>query len=391
MNKKILCVDDDPNILDGVRRSLRKQYEIETATGGEAALAVMAKTGPFAVIVADMRMPGMDGVELLGKARESAPDTVRMMLTGDNDIHTAMHALNEGRVFRFMMKPCSPENLAHALDAGLEQHRLIVSEKELLENTLRGSVRILVEILSAASPEMFDRAQHLRAQMRELATALGAADVWSLELAAMLCNIGAVTVPLNTHYKADRGLPLTDTEQAIMNRVPELSAHLIGNVPRLEAVAEIIRLHSINFDGSNAGVHGIGQPLPLGARMLRVLIDWNQAESKGFSYTGTLATLRHRTGVYDPRVLDEAAKIFSIQAAAKTISTTPPVSMELASLRAGHVLASNLEGVNGKLLIAAGHTITETMLAKIRNYHEIAVIKEPIQVERPHTAVQRAA
>ena len=118
MTDKILCVDDDPNILQAYQRALHKQFPIEAALGGEEALAAVAHRGPYAVVVADMRMPGLTGVEVLARIRQMAPDTVRMMLTGNADQQTALEAVNEGHIFRFMTKPCPPDAFAKALTAG---------------------------------------------------------------------------------------------------------------------------------------------------------------------------------------------------------------------------------------------------------------------------------
>jgi DNA-binding NtrC family response regulator len=128
-------VDHEENILLAYQRQLRKEFQIETALGGGPAPEAIAQRGPYAVIVSDMRMPGMDGVQFLSKVKERAPDSVRMMLTGNNDLQTAMQAVNEGNSFRFLTKPCTPETLAKALEAGLEQYRLITAERELLEKT----------------------------------------------------------------------------------------------------------------------------------------------------------------------------------------------------------------------------------------------------------------
>ena len=153
MNERILCVDDDPSVLQAYQRSLRKRYTIEPALGGDEAIAAVASQGPYAVVVCDMRMPGMNGVQTLAKIREIAPDTVRMMLTGNADQQTALEAVNEGRIFRFMNKPCPPEVFAAALDAGLEQYRLITAEKELLSKTLSGSVKLLTDVLGTGQSD----------------------------------------------------------------------------------------------------------------------------------------------------------------------------------------------------------------------------------------------
>ena len=127
LDDPILFVDDDPRLLDGVRRRLRGKFAIETAVGPERGLELLAQRPPYAVVVADMNMPGMDGARFLGCVREHSPDTVRMMLTGNTDIDTAIAAVNAGNVFRFISKPATPEALEQFLNAGLEQRRLVAA------------------------------------------------------------------------------------------------------------------------------------------------------------------------------------------------------------------------------------------------------------------------
>ncbi len=125
MNEKILFVDDDPHALDGFRRQLRNNFDITTTTSASAALDIIQTQGPFAVIVSDLRMPEMDGIAFLSEVKVSAPDSVRIMLTGQSDFAAAIAAVNEGNIFRFLSKPCSPKELRKALEAGLAQHALI--------------------------------------------------------------------------------------------------------------------------------------------------------------------------------------------------------------------------------------------------------------------------
>ena len=94
-SEKILFVDDEPNVLQSMERQLRKRFSLRTAEGGEEALRILKEEGPFAVIVSDMRMPGMDGVQLLSRTKEIYPDTVRLMLTGNADQDTAVDAVKE--------------------------------------------------------------------------------------------------------------------------------------------------------------------------------------------------------------------------------------------------------------------------------------------------------
>src|SRR5262245_51674395 len=132
MSERILFVDDEENLLAAVARQLRKEFDVETALGGELGLEAIDRNGPYAVVVSDMRMPGMDGIEFLRRVKDRMPDAVRMMLTGNSDLGTAMQAVNEGRIFRFMTKPCPPDMLAASLRSGLEQHRLITAERDIL-------------------------------------------------------------------------------------------------------------------------------------------------------------------------------------------------------------------------------------------------------------------
>jgi len=131
--EKILFVDDEPLVLDAIRRILRDKFQICIAEGGEKGLAAVKENGPFAVVVSDMRMPGMNGAEFLSRIRKDAPDTVRMLLTGFTDLQAAIAAVNEGNIFRFLTKPCKKEELVGAINLGLDQYRTAVAEKKLVK------------------------------------------------------------------------------------------------------------------------------------------------------------------------------------------------------------------------------------------------------------------
>src|ERR1700730_10145589 len=111
MLKRILCVDDEPNVLQAFERQFRKQFELHTAIGPERGLQAVAENGPFSVIVSDLRMPGMNGIEFLTRAKLMAPDTVRVMLTGQADLNATIAAVNQGNIFQFLIKPCPSDTL----------------------------------------------------------------------------------------------------------------------------------------------------------------------------------------------------------------------------------------------------------------------------------------
>src|SRR5579864_8815 len=129
MNGKILFVDDEPEVLKGYKRILRGDFQLSTALSGEDALAEIGKKGLYEVVVSDMKMPGMNGIQLLSQVRAVAPQTIRVVLTGHADIETAMTAVNEGAVFRFLTKPCPAGVLKKTLTACLMQYQLVTAGK----------------------------------------------------------------------------------------------------------------------------------------------------------------------------------------------------------------------------------------------------------------------
>jgi len=156
---RVLCVDDEPNVLEGLRRQLCRHFTVATAGGGVAGLEVIERDGPFAVVVSDMRMPGMDGAAFLNRVRERVPDTVRVLLTGRADLDAAVAAVNKGNIFRFLMKPCPSEVLIATLEASAAQYRLVTAERALLEQVLQGSIKALTCIVEA---EIDDLRAHRR-------------------------------------------------------------------------------------------------------------------------------------------------------------------------------------------------------------------------------------
>ncbi len=130
---RVLCVDDEPNLLAGLVHTLRRRFEVATAPNGPAALDTIAREPPFSVIISDYRMPGMDGAEFLRRARAAAPQAVRVLLTGHATLEGAVAAVNEGHVFRFLLKPCPPEQLVGALEEAAAESRAAAAERSRLE------------------------------------------------------------------------------------------------------------------------------------------------------------------------------------------------------------------------------------------------------------------
>jgi response regulator RpfG family c-di-GMP phosphodiesterase len=389
MTQRVLLVDDDENLLRGLQRGQRKQFQIDVAVGGKDGLAALA-AATYAVVVSDMRMPGMDGIDFLGQVRQRSPDTVRMMLTGNADLDTAMRAVNEGNVFRFITKPCDQQQFASLVAAGIRQHRLVVAEKELLEQTLNGAIRVCTEILSAVDATTYGQALKVRDLMRPIAACLGLPEPWQVEVAALLAHIGNAAIPPVVMVRHRRGNTLTSVERDMIAKVPEIGYGLLRNVPRLQPVAELVRYADKHFDGSGWPHDDVaGVRIPDGARALKLVNDFVALTAAGESPLHSIETLRKRTGVYDPAML---AKIVGVLCPAPEAGAASGavVMVPLADLAVGDLLVSNVETVGGVLLIQAGPMLTQTMLERLRNFAKLNEVKEPIAVERPRTPTARA-
>jgi response regulator RpfG family c-di-GMP phosphodiesterase len=376
----ILCVDDEPRVLEGLVLNLRRHYRVSTATNGQAGLAIIDGDDPPGVVVSDMRMPEMDGAAFLSKVRERSPDTVRLLLTGQADLDSAIAAVNHGQVFRFLTKPCSPPNFLAAVQAAAEQHRLITAERELLEKTLRGSIKALIEILSLSNPLAFGRAMRLKQHASQLSEGLGVPLSWQIEVATMLSQIGCVTLPAATNEKLYYGKPLNSDEIELTQRLPALSLQLLESIPRLESVRAILEAQAYNFDGSgNPPKSPQGESIPLGARVLKLVIDYDTLEAAGIDVAMVIGSLQSRKGRYDPKLLDTWARVKN-KAGSQGLSEIP-----LASVRPGMFLVQDVLSTTGLLLVARGHEVSPGLLYRLRNL-AAGSVREPLVVFAPAEA-----
>jgi response regulator RpfG family c-di-GMP phosphodiesterase len=371
-------VDDELPVLEGIRITLRKRFRVTLATSGAEGLAAVRNRGPFAAVLTDMSMPAMDGIGFLTRVKELAPTTVRILLTGVTDLNTAIHVVNDGQIFRFLTKPCPPKLLLNAVQAAVEQHQLLISERVLLEETLRGCIKTLTNLLSISNPAAFGRGTRIKRYARRLAQSLGAENVWEIEMAAMLSQIGCVTLPPQTAEKLYFGQPLNEEEQAKVARLPAVADELLRGVPRLEGVREILALQDRHFDGRGTHPDNLaGEDLPLGARLLKIAIDLDELEAQDVSEDRRLTTMRSREGYYDPKALEALADL-----AERDVVETRTEELDLSELRPGMILEEDVVTTQKTLLIARGNDVTAELLVHLNNFPEKS-IKQPIRVRIP--------
>lgn len=376
MTQRVLLVDDDVNLLQAVKRNLRKQFNIETAESGKKGLEIVENGGPFAVIISDMQMPEMDGITFLSKVKALRPDSVRIMLTGNADLETPINAVNEGNIFRFLTKPCPQELLIRTIVSGLRQYELVTAEKELLGNTLKGSIKILTEVLSLANPMAFSRASRIRQMATMTALEMNVENLWRIEMAAMLSQIGCIAVPEKILLKTYSGQRMSKEEQIKYRNYSQVSHDLIKNIPRMEPVADIIKYQEKLFNGNGFPEDSIkGEDIPLEARILKPVLDFDILTSSGVEINSALIDLKNRSGWYDPQVLKALEQSLKRSAGSKRTQ-----SIHIEKLKERMVLASNIYAINGSLLVAKGQEISSYTILLLRNYDSEMGVRQPVKV-----------
>lgn len=363
---KVLCVDDEPHVVDAIRRVARQGFAVRTANSGAEGLEIMESSGPFAVVMSDMRMPQMNGAEFLKRARKLAPDTTRILLTGHAEIDAAVKAINEGGIFRFLLKPCPREQLLQALADAAKQHQLVTDQHVLLEQTLRGSIDALTDVLSLSNPKAFGRAGRIRRTVSAFGKQLEVADLWQLEIAAMLSQIGYVTLPADVVEKIASGRPLAAAEREMVDQIPETTERILRNIPRLEGVREIL---SSTWKRSTT-------PRPLSASVLQLVLDYEAMVAKD-TPDGALQTLASRR-IYDAELLSAFHAV--IKGPAQTMKIR---EIAIASLTTTMVIDQEMRAPNGALLVSAGMEVTESLLARIHNMARRGALYGQVRVRVP--------
>lgn len=370
---RILCVDDEPMVLEGLRDVLRRSFDVRVATSGAAGIELLKEQRrEVAIVISDMRMPEMPGSAFLREARRIAPLAVRMLLTGYSDSDAAIKAVNDGQIYRFLTKPCDRDELLQACAGALWQHRLQKTERDLLEQTVRGSMKALTDVLSLAAPAAFGQGSRLKDLMTALAAVSGWNDAWEIEIAALLARLGAITLPGDTAEKLYSGATLTPAEEAMVARVPAVTQRILANIPRLDGVLQMLAHYERRFDS----VEKDGM-LPVGARMLRIGIDFLALDGEDASPRLALETMRGRSGVYDPELLEAFARTIGIGERELVVA-----EIGLRDLREGMTLVGDVRSTADQLLIARGHAVTPELIERLRNFPD-GYVRQPLRISQP--------
>jgi len=211
-----------------------------------------------------------------------------------------------------------------------------------------------------------------------LAKQCAIARAWPVEMAAMLSQIGCVVLPPQTLDKVYHGVALREDERGMVERIPALVEELLGNIPRLEPVREILRYQQKNYGGGGSPNDSVrGEEIPWGSRALRVVLDHDVLEAQGMPPSLALDTLRGRLGCYDPAIIESLAWV---RGGAHEASPSLVRELQVGELKPGMVFAADAKTVEGVLLVARGQEVTCSLMERLRNYDSEVGVKQPLRI-----------
>jgi len=415
----VLCVDDEPNILSALRRALRGEgYRVLTAGGGTEALALMEREA-VDLVISDMRMPGMDGAQLLEQVHQRWPQALRMLLTGHADMGSTVAAINRGRILRYIAKPWDEhELLGAARDAlewlGLQRDKArlealtarqneelrvlndelearvqartqeLAQANERLRRNYLNSIKVFSNLLELRGDQFAGHGRRVAAHARRIAREFGLHEdeVVQVFVAGLLHDIGLIG--MHDGLLAKPLSQFSPEELAAYRQHPLQAEHSLMALDDMQPVVALIRAHHERWDGQGYPAQLAGDAIPLGARILAVAEAYEDYQSGHLtearcSAAEALVLLRHGAGTqFDPQVVQVFLHLLEPRPAA-------PTSLALATdaVEPEMVLAADLVSSRGILMLTAGQRLTASLIARIREFEAREGGQLTLQVRPP--------
>lgn len=399
----MLCVDDEPNILSALKRLFRSTgFQVLTADSGAAALEMLERES-VDLVMSDMRMPHMDGAQLLEQVKDRWPGVTRLLLTGYSDVSSTIAAINRGQVQRYITKPWNDEEIVlivrevferraleqdkrrleslaqrqndelKALNASLESKveartaELSVAHDRLKKNYLT-SIKAFSGLIEQRGGQLVGHARRVADTARRIATSMGMdeADARDVFIASLLHDIGQIGL---SDVILAKSVPRMTPEELQAYRLhPIQGEQTLIALDDMESVASLIRSHHERFDGQGFPDKLEGAAISLGARILALAETYDELQighlgSSGLSGEQARTVIERSRGVqFDPEVVDAFMKLFP--------KSSPPVHKPLvlntSELKPGMVLAKDFMSDEGVMLLAVDQVLTADLISRIR-------------------------
>lgn len=448
-------VDDNVENIQLLGNYLKSEnYLLGFATSGEQALNLLKEANDFALVLLDVNMPEMNGYEVCRQMRENPnlKDIPVIFLSAYSDVDFIVEGFESG-ANDYVTKPLKKRELLARIstqlklknaenslkDSIVEKEKLLISEQQLLDKTLKGSIKMLIDILAMISPVDLIPSKKMSHNARYFANKLNIKNVWELEITLLLSRLGCITIPVDIVSAKFRGKALTSTENYLFWEHPQFGKKLLSHIPRFENIGESIAYQYKHFDGSGYPTDEIkGKDIPLFSRILHILNDIEELTNKGNSKHENLRILNARTNWYDPDILkyvdldmfeeielDTSSKTSNTKNQAGIVSYIKPtankqtkqgqksstrstaksnsnannesyadaqsnrfihmkmLSMDISTIRTGMYLAENIENRNGLVILHKHKEITEVIRQSLNNLSTLGTIDNIIKVLVP--------
>ncbi|MGR3310719.1 MAG: response regulator [Candidatus Brocadiales bacterium] len=347
------------------------------AENGLSALGQMEKQ-PADLVLLDILMPEMDGYEVLNRIK--GDNDLRyipvIMISAVDEIESVVQCIEKG-ADDYLTKPFNPTLLKARIGACLEKKRLQDVERELLENTLKGSIDVLTEILAYVNPTAFSQASRLKRYARHIAKECNLSETWQFELAAMLSQIGCITLSLDTLQKVCAGQELSKEEQGLFAAHPSFGRDMMAKIPRLEKVSNMIAMQQKPFvDYGRTEEPYKRDPVALGGQILKVAISYDLLILTGMSHKKALAQMQNYPDENDPALVAALNNFHDIP-----VKMTVRITM-LDKLYSGVILDEDIY-VDGVLLAAKELEVTLSVLIRLRRFAHMRETAIPVRIRVP--------
>lgn len=268
---KILIVDDEEDNLALLYRTLRSKYDVTKAHSAIEALEIL-NTNTFDCILSDHKMPIMDGVEFLKRVNEIQPKTMRLLVTAYSDVKILIDAINYAKIYRYIKKPYSPDELLMIVESALECYQLKIDNENLindLKELFSGTVKAIIEALDAKDSFTLGRSRRVAFYAAKIVNklALNPTEVSQIELAGLLHDIGMIGVAENILNKTQK---LTDEEYEKIKMHVHYSVKILEDIKQLYDITEIIKYHHEYYNGCGYPYGLKGEEIPLGSRIIAI-------------------------------------------------------------------------------------------------------------------------
>jgi response regulator RpfG family c-di-GMP phosphodiesterase len=450
----VLLVDDEQSIIRSLQRLFRKEkYQVLTASSGQEGLSILSGfDNPVSLIISDQRMPGMTGAQFLEKARILAPDATRFLLTGHSDVKDIIDAVNKGEIHRYLTKPWNDDDLLLQVRSALEAYELKIEnrrlnaltaqqnealtelnqdlERKIRERTLeilmksqaleeanasleRGfidTIRLLSSLVETLNPKLGSYLNFVAQLAKQIGQKLGLnkQEQEQIEIAGLLHDIGLLGLPKSMLEKnrADMG----EAELKLFDQHPIIGQICLQPVEKLDAVGAIVFSHHENYDGSGFPDGLMGEQIPLGARIIRVVADYTgfirrwpkniiEIRQQAVKHLGHSAKnivtddtqiliqeivkqilFRQARHQYDPDVVNKLVQTLEGDQEKNERPEEKSVSISLWFLKPGMKLARELRVRDGRLLLARGSVLNTETISSIQKLAKTILINERLEI-----------